>query len=82
MFFDFILTILLLIFILGLLVFIHELGHFLACKMIRVEVEEFAFGFGRNLISYEHGDTIYKINLFPFEFYPHKRKRIHQEEAR
>ncbi len=60
---NFLITIILLILILGILVFVHELGHFLAAKLMHVEVEEFAFGFGKNLISKKYKDTIYKINL-------------------
>jgi len=66
---DFLLTILILIAIIGLLVFIHELGHFIAARIIGVEVEEFAFGFGKKLLAWERGDTIYRINMLPFGGY-------------
>jgi len=66
---DFFLTIILLTAILGLLVFVHEAGHFMAAKLLRVEVEEFAFGFGRNILSKEYKETVYKINLLPFGGY-------------
>ncbi len=60
---DFFITIILLFLILGLLIFVHELGHFLAAKLVGVEVEEFAFGFGKNLFAKKYKDTTYKINL-------------------
>jgi regulator of sigma E protease len=52
--------------ILGLLVYVHELGHFLAAKMVGVRVEEFAFGFGPRLVTLmRRGGTDYTIHAFP-----------------
>ncbi|MBL8014801.1 MAG: site-2 protease family protein [Candidatus Doudnabacteria bacterium] len=62
-------TIVSFILILGILVFIHELGHYLAARLMRVHVEEFAFGFGMSLWSRKIGKTVYKINLLPFGGY-------------
>ena len=45
-------TILAMIFVLGVLVFIHELGHFIAARSIGVKVEEFSVGFPPKLISF------------------------------
>ena len=66
---DFFLTIVVLIVLFGFLVFIHELGHFLAAKLIGVEVEEFAFGFGKRLYSKRYKDTLYRINSIPLGGY-------------
>jgi regulator of sigma E protease len=66
---DTILTIVALVLIFSLLVFIHELGHFLAAKFVGVPVEEFALGFGRNLWKKEFRGTTYKLNLFPLGGY-------------
>ena len=55
--------------ILGLIVFIHELGHFLAAKRVGILVQEFAFGFGRKIFSKKYKGTLYKINLFPLGGY-------------
>lgn len=66
---DIIITLLLLLFILGLLVFVHEFGHFIAAKLIGVEVEEFAFGFGKALWTKEYKETVYRINLLPLGGY-------------
>jgi len=63
------LTIVVFIFILGLLVFVHELGHFLVAKKTGVKVEEFAFGFPPRLWSTKRGETTYAINLFPLGGY-------------
>jgi len=53
------------ILILGLIVLIHELGHFLAAKKNGIYVEEFGFGFPPRLWGKKIGETIYSINLFP-----------------
>ncbi len=54
---------------LGLLIFVHELGHFLAAKWAGVRVEVFSFGFGPFLFSYRKGDTIYAFSLIPLGGY-------------
>lgn len=52
--------------ILGLLVYVHELGHFLAAKMVGVRVDEFAFGFGPRLVTLmRRNGTEYTIHAFP-----------------
>lgn len=51
---------------LGLLIFIHELGHFTVAKLYKVKVLKFAFGFGKELWGFTKGDTRYSICLFPF----------------
>ncbi|MGE5329031.1 MAG: RIP metalloprotease RseP [Deltaproteobacteria bacterium] len=53
------------IFVLGLLIFIHELGHFLTAKAAGIKVHEFALGFGRKLLSFGKGETTYSIRLIP-----------------
>ena len=50
---------------LNLLVMIHELGHFLAAKLVRVKVNEFAIGMGPKLFSWGKGETKYSIRLLP-----------------
>ena len=59
------LTIVIFIFILGLLVLAHEFGHFLMAKRAGVKVEEFGFGFPPRLLSFRKGETIYSLNLIP-----------------
>ena len=51
--------------LLGLLVFVHELGHFLVARMCGVRVEVFSLGFGKKLISWKYGDTTYCVSLIP-----------------
>lgn len=55
--------------ILGLVVLIHELGHFVAAKLIGAKVEEFAFGFGQSIWKKQYGDTVYKWNIWPLGGY-------------
>ena len=58
-------SILVFIIILGILILIHELGHFLAAKKNGVLVEEFGFGFPPRIFAKKIGETIYSLNLFP-----------------
>ncbi len=62
-------TLVIFILILGLLVFVHELGHFLIAKKNGVTVHEFAFGFKPRLIGWKRGDTEYAINAIPLGGY-------------
>lgn len=55
--------------LLGLLIFIHELGHFLVAKYFGVRVETFSLGFGRKLLSFKRGDTVYCISAIPLGGY-------------
>jgi regulator of sigma E protease len=64
-----IITILAFIFVFGLLVFVHELGHFIAAKTFGVEVKTFAFGFPPRLWSKKIGETTYAINALPLGGY-------------
>jgi len=66
---NFLLTIFFLLLIINVLVFVHELGHFLSAKLSGVEVKEFALGFGKNLITRHYKGTDYKVNLLPFGGY-------------
>ena len=54
-------------FLLGLsvLVFVHELGHFLAAKRAGIKVEEFGIGFPPRILKKKIGETLYSLNLFP-----------------
>ncbi len=53
----------------GLLIFVHELGHFLVAKKIGVRVHAFSLGFGPALIKKQIGETEYKISLIPLGGY-------------
>ena len=62
-------TILAFLFVLGVLVFVHELGHFVAARRIGVRVLTFSLGFGPKLISTTRGDTEYAISAIPLGGY-------------
>ncbi|MCK6483278.1 MAG: site-2 protease family protein [Phycisphaerae bacterium] len=53
----------------SLVVFVHELGHFLAAKWAGVRVEKFCIGFGKELFGFTRGDTRYGFNLLPLGGY-------------
>ena len=57
------------IIVLGILVFVHELGHFLAAKAMGVRVLKFSLGFGPRLIGKKVGHTDYMISMLPLGGY-------------
>jgi len=50
----------------GIIIFVHELGHFLVAKACGVRVNEFAMGMGPKLISFGKKETVYSLRLLPF----------------
>lgn len=58
-------TILLFIAILGVLILVHEFGHFIVAKRAKAKVEEFGIGFPPRVFGIKRGETIYSVNLFP-----------------
>jgi len=61
-----ILNVIIAIFFLGLLIFLHELGHFFFAKREKVKVEEFGFGYPPRIFGKKIGETIYSLNWIPF----------------
>ena len=53
------------IFLLGFLIFIHEGGHFTVAKLCRVKVNQFAIGFGPQILSFKGKETKYALRLIP-----------------
>ena len=51
--------------VLGSLVFVHELGHFVTAKWFGIKVTEFGFGFPPKLFGFRYGETTYTLNLIP-----------------
>lgn len=62
-------TIIAFIILIGVVVFVHELGHFLAGKAFGIRVEEFSIGFGPKAFSFQKGNTDYRINWLPLGGY-------------
>ncbi len=59
-------TTLIFIAVLGVLVLVHELGHFIMARRAGMKVEEFGFGFPPRMLGFKKGGTIYSINWIPF----------------
>jgi regulator of sigma E protease len=64
-----VITILAFVFVLGVLVFVHELGHFLAAKRVGIRVLKFQLGFNPTIVSFRRGDTEYGIGALPLGGY-------------
>ncbi|HEY3130777.1 MAG TPA: RIP metalloprotease RseP [Acidobacteriota bacterium] len=62
-------NILALIFVLGVMIFVHELGHFVVAKMLKIRVEVFALGFGPRIFGFRRGETHYRVNILPLGGY-------------
>ncbi len=60
------LTAIIFIIVIGVLVLVHELGHFVMAKRAGMKVEEFGFGFPPRMIGWKKGETLYSINWIPF----------------
>jgi len=55
--------------VLGVLIFIHELGHFAVAKWVGVRVEKFSLGFGKKIFGFKRGDTEYLVSMLPLGGY-------------
>ncbi|MBT4760099.1 MAG: RIP metalloprotease RseP [Bdellovibrionaceae bacterium] len=55
--------------LLGVLIFVHEFGHFSVAKFFKVRVEVFSIGFGKKIFQYKKGDTNYCLSLIPLGGY-------------
>ena len=49
----------------GVLIIVHEFGHFIACRFSKIRVEKFSIGFGPELVHWQSGETRFSISLFP-----------------
>ncbi len=68
-FLSFIVNVIILLLVLGLLITIHEVGHFVAARLSKVKVEDFAIGMGPTIYKKRKGGTNYKLNLLPIGGY-------------
>ncbi len=62
-------TILATIIVLGVLIFVHELGHFMAAKAVGIEVQRFSIGFGPRVVGFTRGETEYILSWIPLGGY-------------
>ncbi len=65
----FFITLLVFILVIGVLVLVHELGHFLAARAVGIRVEEFAIGMGPRVWGWRKGETEYNLRAFPIGGY-------------
>ncbi|MBM4135305.1 MAG: RIP metalloprotease RseP [Nitrospira sp.] len=70
------------IILLGIIIFIHELGHFLAAKLLGVRVLKFSLGFGPKLVGKKYGDTEYLISSIPLGGYVKMLGEEHGDELK
>jgi regulator of sigma E protease len=62
-------TVIQLAIVLGIMVLVHEFGHFAVAKLCGIRVETFSIGFGKRLFGFRHGDTDYRLSLLPLGGY-------------
>jgi regulator of sigma E protease len=62
-------TVLATVIVLGILIFVHELGHFLLAKLFKVRVEAFSLGFPPKLLHKKIGETDYRLSVVPLGGY-------------
>jgi regulator of sigma E protease len=62
-------TIIAFLFVLGVLIFVHELGHFLAARRLGIRVITFSLGFGPKILKFTRGDTEYCVSIIPLGGY-------------
>lgn len=66
---DFLISTVAFVVLVGLMVIVHEFGHFAVAKLCKVRVEAFSFGFGPRLFGIKYGETDYKVCLLPLGGY-------------
>jgi regulator of sigma E protease len=62
-------TVIELLIVLGIMVLVHEFGHFAVAKLCGIRVEVFSIGFGKKLFGFKRGDTEYQISAIPLGGY-------------
>ncbi|HEY0784675.1 MAG TPA: RIP metalloprotease RseP, partial [Acidobacteriaceae bacterium] len=67
--------------VLGIMVLVHEAGHFLTAKLCGVRVEVFSVGFGKRILGFRRGDTDYRLSLLPLGGYVKMAGESPTEEA-
>ncbi|HVO19791.1 MAG TPA: site-2 protease family protein [Anaeromyxobacter sp.] len=66
---EFLVKALAVVVLLGGLIFVHELGHFLVAKLLGVKVVRFSIGFGPRLLGFDYGETEYRVSVLPLGGY-------------
>jgi len=68
--------------VVSVLIFVHELGHFIAAKAFKIRVFVFAIGFGKTLFTRKRGDTEYRFNAIPLGGYVQMARDVSDENER
>jgi regulator of sigma E protease len=66
---------------LGVVVFVHELGHFLAARLVKIDVEAFSIGWGNPILKKKVGMVEYRLGMFPFGGYCKMKGETDYNEA-
>src|SRR5437868_12854547 len=66
---NFLIAIVSVAFVLGVMILVHEFGHYAVAKWCGVRVEVFSLGFGKRLFGFRRGDTDYRVSLLPIGGY-------------
>ncbi len=67
--------------VLGVLIFFHELGHFIVARLLRIGAPTFSLGFGPRLAAFRWGKTEYRLSAFPLGGYVHLAGEAGEEDA-
>jgi len=66
--------------VLGIMIFVHELGHYMMAKHLGIRVEVFSLGFGPRLFGFRKGDTDYRVSALPLGGYVRMKGENYEEE--
>ncbi|WP_034419755.1 RIP metalloprotease RseP [Thermanaerosceptrum fracticalcis] len=69
------------ILVFGMIIFVHELGHFLVAKAAGIRVEEFSLGMGPKITSARRGETLYSLRVLPIGGYVKMAGEMGEEET-
>jgi regulator of sigma E protease len=68
------------IFVLGVMIFVHEFGHYLVAKLLKIRVDVFSLGFGPRLFGFKRGETDYRISALPLGGYVKMAGETYEDE--
>jgi regulator of sigma E protease len=79
--YEFLVSVFSFVIVLGIMVIVHEFGHFAVAKLCKVRIEAFAVGFGPRIVGIIRGGTDYRINALPFGGYVKMAGELPGEEV-
>ena len=66
---NFLIAVVAVAFVLGVMILVHEFGHYAVAKLCGVRVDVFSLGFGKRLFGFRRGDTDYRVSALPLGGY-------------